>query len=80
MVRMQFPYIVPQTKKKKKSLGPHHYIFRIFSGHELLHKEILMDTISETPANHTLTFTYTDKEDQLVTFVKFQINDVSPDL
>lgn len=46
-------------------------------GHELLHKEVLLDKISETPENYTLTFNYTDKEDQLVTFVKFQINDVS---
>ena len=63
---------VPSSCFKKS-----HFLFCFFVGHELLYKEVLYNTNSTGPQNYTRTFTYVDKDDELVSFAKFQIDDVS---
>lgn len=45
-----------------------------FFGHELLHKEVILNASSVAPQNYTTVFNYEDKDLQIVTFAKFQID------
>lgn len=49
----------------------------IISGHELLFKEVILNASSVAPQNYTTVFNYDDRDLQIVTFAKFQIDGVS---
>lgn len=45
-----------------------------FYGHELLYKEVILNASSVAPQNYTTVFHYDDRDLQIVTFAKFQID------